>query len=220
MKNLHIKFNFKISIFLFCSVLFGVLMSNLNQANKIQAKPAEASLVNGKEHLQDKAVPSGNLPKSEVNAQNNMSTSEKNQSQKEDAKIASSPQKTTSEKKGVAAEKSKDTTKNKNNSRENVNKNKTTKSSKKDSSTKKAKPNAESEIAPEASAKTSEQDLVPAQATGNSDDFAFIKANAEANAWLKDGKILLYGGIALIIISIVGLFITLKPKNLKRKRRQ
>lgn len=55
----------------------------------------------------------------------------------------------------------------------------------------------------------------------SSDSFAFIKTNTEANELLKDGKILLYTGILFIVISVVGLFMTLRPKKrrFKRKRR-
>lgn len=50
--------------------------------------------------------------------------------------------------------------------------------------------------------------------------FNFIKSNESSNDFFYDGSLLLYGGIAFISISIIGIIITLKPKKKKKKKRK
>lgn len=49
------------------------------------------------------------------------------------------------------------------------------------------------------------------------ESFNFIKSNESSGDFLYDGSLFLYGGIALISISIIGIIITLKPKRKKKK---
>lgn len=54
----------------------------------------------------------------------------------------------------------------------------------------------------------------------DSDVFGFIKDKKNSiKDFFYDGSALLYGGILLIIISVFGIFKTLKPKKRKKKRR-
>lgn len=58
--------------------------------------------------------------------------------------------------------------------------------------------------------------------TENSEDsevFGFIKDNKNVKDFFYDGSALLYGGILLILISVFGIYKTLKPKK-KRSRRK
>lgn len=52
--------------------------------------------------------------------------------------------------------------------------------------------------------------------------FNFIKSNESSGDFFYDGSLLLYGGITLICISILGIILTLKPKKKKgnKKRRK
>lgn len=54
----------------------------------------------------------------------------------------------------------------------------------------------------------------------DSDVFGFIKDNKNVKDFFYDGSALLYGGILLIIISVFGIFKTLKPKKNKKRRRK
>ena len=47
--------------------------------------------------------------------------------------------------------------------------------------------------------------------------FNFIKSNESTYDFLYDGSLFLYGGIAFISISIIGIVLTLKPKKKKKK---
>ena len=58
------------------------------------------------------------------------------------------------------------------------------------------------------------------KAENSSEGFDFIKSNKEVSGWLKDGKILLYSGITLILVSIFGLFMTFKPKKKSKRKRK
>lgn len=62
------------------------------------------------------------------------------------------------------------------------------------------------------------------ESDNNSEDsnvFEFIKNQDNVRDFFYDGSALLYGGILLIAISILGIFKTLKPKKNKRtKKRQ
>ena len=49
-----------------------------------------------------------------------------------------------------------------------------------------------------------------------SDSFNFIKSNEEPSTIIYDDRLLLYGGIALIFISISGMTFTLLPSKKKR----
>ncbi len=54
----------------------------------------------------------------------------------------------------------------------------------------------------------------------DADVFEFIKDKKNSlKDFFYDGSALLYGGILLIIISVLGIFKTLKPKKKKKKRR-
>ncbi len=53
---------------------------------------------------------------------------------------------------------------------------------------------------------------------GNENEFNFIKSGNSDDNFLYNGNWLLYGGIILIIVSITGMVITLKPKKSKHKR--
>ena len=48
------------------------------------------------------------------------------------------------------------------------------------------------------------------------EDFNFIKHNDNSMDFIYDGKILLYGGITLVAISIAGMIITIIPRKNKR----
>lgn len=53
------------------------------------------------------------------------------------------------------------------------------------------------------------------------ENFNFIKSSKYAHDFIYDGSLLLYGGILLICISVVGLILTLfKKKRRKRKVRK
>lgn len=54
--------------------------------------------------------------------------------------------------------------------------------------------------------------------TGDEDEFNFIKSNNGDNNFFYSGNWLLYGGIALVAVSITGMIITLKPKKNKHGR--
>lgn len=59
-----------------------------------------------------------------------------------------------------------------------------------------------------------------AEANEDSDVFEFIKDKKNSLKDLfYDGSALLYGGILLIVISLFGLFKTLKPKKRRKKRK-
>lgn len=53
----------------------------------------------------------------------------------------------------------------------------------------------------------------------SNDEFKFIKSDQYSDSWFYNENFLLYGGIALILISIVGITLTLKPKKCKRARK-
>lgn len=55
-------------------------------------------------------------------------------------------------------------------------------------------------------------------ATDENDNFNFIKSGENVKEFIYDGTLLLYGGIALIIISILGMIFTCVPKKVKAKR--
>ena len=52
---------------------------------------------------------------------------------------------------------------------------------------------------------------------GSEKTFNFIKSNESTYDFLYDGSLFLYGGIAFISISIIGIVLTLKPKKKKKK---
>ncbi len=58
------------------------------------------------------------------------------------------------------------------------------------------------------------------QNTEDQNAFNFIKSEENVKDFFYDGTILLYGGILLIVISIFGIFKTLKPKKGKVKSRK
>ena len=49
--------------------------------------------------------------------------------------------------------------------------------------------------------------------------FNFIKSNESSGDFFYDGSLFLYGGIAFIAISVIGIIITLKPKKKKKKNK-
>lgn len=49
-------------------------------------------------------------------------------------------------------------------------------------------------------------------------DFNFIKSNENVRDFLYDGSLLLYGGIALISLSVIGMVITFLPRRRKKRR--
>ena len=50
-----------------------------------------------------------------------------------------------------------------------------------------------------------------------SENFNFIKSEeSESDNFIYDGSLLLYGGIALIIVSVTGMILVLIPKNRKK----
>lgn len=53
-----------------------------------------------------------------------------------------------------------------------------------------------------------------------SETFDFIKSNDSQGGMFNTNNILLYGGIALITTSVIGIIITLKPKKRKNKHRK
>ncbi len=53
-----------------------------------------------------------------------------------------------------------------------------------------------------------------------SENFNFIKSNEESQNFIWNGTIFLYGGIALIIISVFGIIITFIPRKRRKKRRK
>ncbi len=56
--------------------------------------------------------------------------------------------------------------------------------------------------------------------TENENEFNFIKSNTTDNNFFYNGNWLLYGGIILIILSIIGMVITLKPKKRNKKNKR
>ncbi len=52
----------------------------------------------------------------------------------------------------------------------------------------------------------------------NSENFNFIKSQEGTNDFLYDGSLLLYGGIALVALSILGTIFTFLPRK-KRKNK-
>lgn len=58
----------------------------------------------------------------------------------------------------------------------------------------------------------------PQEQNGNStDSFEFIKSDKFKGGFFEDEHILLYGGIFLILVSIIGLFITFMPRKKRRR---
>lgn len=53
---------------------------------------------------------------------------------------------------------------------------------------------------------------------GDENEFNFIKSGNADDNFFYNGNWLLYGGILLIVISVTGMIITLKPKKRKRRR--
>ena len=54
----------------------------------------------------------------------------------------------------------------------------------------------------------------------NSENFNFIKSQENNNDFLYDGSLLLYGGIALVALSVLGtIFTFLPPRNRKKKNK-
>lgn len=51
------------------------------------------------------------------------------------------------------------------------------------------------------------------------DNFNFIKSKEDIKDFLYDGTWLLYGGIALIAVSVMGIVLTFIPKKRKKRRR-
>ena len=51
-------------------------------------------------------------------------------------------------------------------------------------------------------------------------NFNFIKSEENIMDFIYDGSILLYGGALLIIISLLGMFFSLKPRKNKHKKRK
>lgn len=51
-----------------------------------------------------------------------------------------------------------------------------------------------------------------------SNDFNFIKSNENIKDFLYDGSLLLYGGIGLIAVSVIGIVITFLPRKHRKKR--
>ena len=51
-------------------------------------------------------------------------------------------------------------------------------------------------------------------------NFNFIKSNGNIKDFLYDGSLLLYGGIALIVISCAGIIITFLPRRRKKRRKR
>ena len=52
------------------------------------------------------------------------------------------------------------------------------------------------------------------------ENFNFIKSSKYAHDFIYDGSLLLYGGILLICISIIGLILTLSKKKKRKKKVQ
>ncbi len=52
------------------------------------------------------------------------------------------------------------------------------------------------------------------------DAFSFIKSNEEVMDFFYDGSLLLYGGIALIVVSFAGIIITFIPRKRRKKRKR
>ncbi len=216
MKNLYKKLNNKRGVFLFSFALLALLNNSVNCEDKIRQESNEnpsvikvnekENLKKEKENLKNENISRGKTSQSLAEVSSAKSTVKKDFSQNEKPKITAKRQESGSEKKEPNKEKNKD-----NNINKNSKKNDTKKSDIQSKTTIPKK---------EAPPKTAEQASAPVQNAenneGNNDGFAFIKSNAETNAWFKDVKMLLYGGIALILISIIGLFITLKPKKLKK----
>ena len=54
----------------------------------------------------------------------------------------------------------------------------------------------------------------------NGENFNFIKSSKYAHDFIYDGSLLLYGGILLICISVIGLILTLSKKKKRKKKVQ
>lgn len=54
----------------------------------------------------------------------------------------------------------------------------------------------------------------------NSEDFNFIKSQESNNDFLYDGSLLLYGGIALVALSILGTIFTFVPRKNRKKKKK
>lgn len=52
------------------------------------------------------------------------------------------------------------------------------------------------------------------------ENFNFIKSSKYAHDFIYDGSLLLYGGILLICISVIGLILTLSKKKKHKKKAQ
>ena len=52
------------------------------------------------------------------------------------------------------------------------------------------------------------------------ENFNFIKSSKYAHDFIYDGSLLLYGGILLILISVIGLILTLSKKKKRKKKLQ
>ncbi len=54
----------------------------------------------------------------------------------------------------------------------------------------------------------------------NSENFNFIKSQENTNEFLYDGSLLLYGGIALVALSILGTIFTFVPRKKRKKKKK
>ena len=71
------------------------------------------------------------------------------------------------------------------------------------------------------SADTENSDTTQREIAANiSENFNFIKSDEDSQSFIWDGSIFLYGGIALIVISVFGIIITFIPRKRRKKRRR
>ena len=69
------------------------------------------------------------------------------------------------------------------------------------------------------SADESEPTTTSENAATEENEFTFIKSNNADNSFFYNDNLLLYGGIGLVIISVIGIVVTLKPKKARNLRK-